>query len=200
MEVGTAGDPHGAWGDTPAGTYIVPNRLPPERCPRGVVPVSPQPVMILQQLPGTAAALGPPAGPLQVRGADLIDLMMIQNSQMHQVVMNRLAVSALTSFGFGPSPAAAQAMAMPLQTTEEEEAVVFHHHYIPYPSPAPVLPWPVPVQDRGLVAVRHLGTGSLAEDGEVSAVPPPPPPSATGTVGANVPPASEYYDMMAERL
>lgn len=34
--------------------------------------------------------------------------MMIQNSQMHQVVMNRLAVSALTSFGFGPSPAAAQ--------------------------------------------------------------------------------------------
>ncbi|NWQ84095.1 PRR29 protein, partial [Columbina picui] len=159
MEVGTARDPHGAWGDTPAGTYIIPNRLPPERCPHGLVPVSPQPVMILQQLPGNAA-LATSAGPLHVRG-DLIDLMMIQNSQMHQVVMNSLAVSALTSFGFGPSPAAAQAMAIPLQITEEEEAVVFHHHY--YSGPAPVLAWPVPVQDQGPVAVRYLG---IAEDGE----------------------------------
>ncbi|NXF53209.1 PRR29 protein, partial [Oceanites oceanicus] len=121
--------------------------------------------------------------------ADLIELMMIQNSQMHQVVMNSLAVSALTSFGFGPSPAAAQAMVVPLQTGEEEEAVVLHHHYIPYPSPAPILAWPVPAQDQGPVAMRYLGTGSLAEDGEVL-VPPPPPPSATGTVGPNVPPAS----------
>ncbi|NXN72137.1 PRR29 protein, partial [Himantopus himantopus] len=121
--------------------------------------------------------------------ADLIKLMMIQNSQMHQVVMNSLALSALTSFGFGPSPAAAQAMVVPLQTGEEEEAVVFHHHYIPYPGPTPLLAWPVPVQDRGRAAMRYLGTSSLAEDGEV-AVPPPPPPSATGTVGANVPPAS----------
>ncbi|NWX47006.1 PRR29 protein, partial [Steatornis caripensis] len=121
--------------------------------------------------------------------ADLIELMMIQNSQMHQVVMNSLAVSALTAFGFGPSPATAQATAMPLQAGEEEEVVVFHHHYVPYPSPAPILAWPVPARDRGPAAVRHLGTGSLAEDGEVT-VPPPPPPSATGTVGANVPPAS----------
>ncbi|NXS48188.1 PRR29 protein, partial [Balaeniceps rex] len=151
------------------------------------VPVPQQPVMILQQLPSTVAALVPPAGPPHVRG-DLIELMMIQNSQMHQVVMNSLAVSALTSFGFGPSPAAAQAMEVPLQTGEEEEAAVFHHHYIPYPGPAPILAWPVPVWDRGLAAVRYLGTSLLAEDGEV-AVPPPPPPSATGTVGANVPPA-----------
>ncbi|NXN37465.1 PRR29 protein, partial [Rhinoptilus africanus] len=122
--------------------------------------------------------------------ADLIELMMIQNSQMHQVVMNNLAVLALTSFGFGPSPAAPQAMAVPLQSGEEEEAVVFHHHYIPYPGPAPVLAWPVPTRDQGPVAVRYLGASSLAEDGEVPAVPPPPPPSATGTVGANVPPAS----------
>ncbi|NWQ67153.1 PRR29 protein, partial [Neopipo cinnamomea] len=120
--------------------------------------------------------------------ADLIELMMIQNSQMHQVMMNSLAVSALTSFGFGPSPATAQALAMPLQTEEEEEeAVVFHHHYIPCPGPVLIPPWLDPEWDRGPVAVRYLG--SLAED-EVSAVPPPPPPSATGTVGPNVPPAS----------
>ncbi|NXU48343.1 PRR29 protein, partial [Turnix velox] len=120
--------------------------------------------------------------------ADLMELMMIQNSQMHQVVMNSLAVSALTSFGLGPPPATAQAMAVPLQTGEEEEAVVFHHHYIPYPGPTPILAWPAPMQDEGPETVRYLG--SLAEDGEVHAVPPPPPPSATGTVGPSVPPAS----------
>ncbi|NXM01491.1 PRR29 protein, partial [Tyrannus savana] len=124
--------------------------------------------------------------------ADLIELMMIQNSQMHQVVMNGLAVSALASFGFGPSAASAQALAMPWQTEEEEEeeeeeAVVFHHHYIPYPGPVLIPPCLEPQRDRGPVAVRYLG--SLAED-EARAVPPPPPPSATGTVGPNVPPAA----------
>ncbi|XP_075299769.1 proline-rich protein 29 isoform X2 [Opisthocomus hoazin] len=198
MEVGAAGDPQGVWGDTTAGTYVIPHGLRPERPPHGAVPVPQQPVMILQQLPGTVAAPAPAAGPPYVRG-DLIELMMIQNSQMHQVVMNSLAVSALTSFGFGPSPATAQVTAVPLQTGEEEEAVVFHHHYVPYPGPAPVLVWPVPARDRGPAAVRYLGTGSLAEDREV-AVPPPPPPSATGTVGANVPPASEYYDVAEGRL
>ncbi|NXL46180.1 PRR29 protein, partial [Podilymbus podiceps] len=185
MEVGAVGDPRGVWGDTPATTYVIPHGLPPERSPQRAVPVPQQPVMILQQLPGTALLPWPaPYSP-----ADLIELMMIQNSQMHQVLMNSLAVSALTSFGFGPSPATAQAMAVPLQTEEEEEAVVFHHHYVPYPSPAPILVWPVPSRDWGPAAVRYLGTGSLAEDGEVT-IPPPPPPSATGTVGANVPPAS----------
>ncbi|NXW50952.1 PRR29 protein, partial [Nyctiprogne leucopyga] len=162
--------------------------LQPQRCPRGAVPVSQQPTMILQQLPRTVAALVPPAGPPHIQG-DLIELMMIQNSQMHQVVMNTLALAALTSFGFGPSPAAAQATAVLLQTEEEEEAVVFHHHYVPYPGPTPVLVWPVPARAQGPTAVRYLGMGSLAEDEEV-AVPPPPPPSATGTVGADVPPAS----------
>ncbi|XP_050183717.1 proline-rich protein 29 isoform X1 [Myiozetetes cayanensis] len=192
MEVGAAGDPPGARGDPPAGTYLIPHRL--------AVPVSQQPVMILQQLPGPGAVLAPPAGPPPVRG-DLIELMMIQNSQMHQVVMNGLAVSALMSFGFGPSAATAQALAMPWQTEEEEEeeeeAVVFHHHYIPYPGPVLIPPCLDPQRDGGAVAVRYLG--SLAED-EARAVPPPPPPSATGTVGPNIPPAAEYYSVLEERL
>ncbi|NXY23146.1 PRR29 protein, partial [Atrichornis clamosus] len=115
--------------------------------------------------------------------ADLMELMMIQNSQMHQVLMHSLAVAALTSFGLGPPPAPAQALAGP---EEEEEAVVFHHHYIPIPAPVPVPAGPLPGRARGAAAVRFLG--SLRED-ERSAVPPPPPPSATGTVGPQVPPA-----------
>ncbi|XP_010125918.1 PREDICTED: proline-rich protein 29-like [Chlamydotis macqueenii] len=86
-----------------------------------------------------------------------------------------------------PKCSSLQAMAVPLQTEEEEEAVVFHHHYVPYPSPAPILAWPVPARDWGPAVVR-------------SAVPPPPPPSATGTVGADVPPPLEYYDMVEESL
>ncbi|XP_062451353.1 proline-rich protein 29 [Rhea pennata] len=199
MDMGEAGDSGGAWGETPAGTYIVPQV--------GALQVPQQPLMILQQLPGTNAALARPARPLHVRGApyslaDLIELMMIQNSQMHQVVMNSLAVSALMSFGFGPSPSTSQTTVMPWQTDGEGEAVVFHHYYVPYPSPAPVLSWPVraPAQARGPAAVRYVGPVSAVRDEEVSAVPPPPPPSATGTVGANVLPASEYYDLMEGRL
>ncbi|XP_030364899.1 proline-rich protein 29 [Strigops habroptila] len=198
MELGAAGDPRGVCRDTPAGTYIILHRPRAQRCPRGAAPLPRPPVMILQQLPWPAAALEPGAGAPRVRGAGLMELLMIQNSQMYQVVMNSLALSALTAFGFGPSPGAAQAMEVPLQTEEGEEAVVFHHHYIPYPCPTPAAAWPVPVQDRGPAAVRYLG--SLADDGEISAVPPPPPPSATGTVGANVPPASEYYNAVEERL
>ena len=76
----------------------------------------------------------------------------------------RLPKGAWHSPAFCSSP---QVMAVPLQTGEEEETVVFHHHYVPYPGPAPILAWPVPAQDQGPAAVRYLGTGSLAEDGEV---------------------------------
>ncbi|NXJ03184.1 PRR29 protein, partial [Odontophorus gujanensis] len=181
MELGAAGNTSGAWGDAAAGTYVIPHGIPP-------APVSPQPLTIIQQLPMTTAH---PTGPPHLRG-DLIELMMIQNSQMHQVVMNNLAVSALVSFGFGPSPATAQTLAVPLQLGEEEEEpkVFHHHHYIPYPGSAPLWAWPPPDQVMGPAAVRHLGRA--AEDGEV-AVPPPPPPSATGTVGASVPPASGTF-------
>ncbi|XP_033926178.1 proline-rich protein 29 [Melopsittacus undulatus] len=146
---------------------------------------------------------GTPAGTyiIQSRGpdspADFMELMMLQSSQMHQVLMKSLALSALAAFGLGPSPAAAQPVPGPLQPAEGEEAVVFHHHYIPYPCPPPVLAWPGPVQERGPAAVRYLGSG--ADHGEL-VVPPPPPPSATGTVGASIPPASEYYNMVEESL
>ncbi|EMP27094.1 hypothetical protein UY3_15814 [Chelonia mydas] len=35
-------------------------------------------------------------------GPDLIEFMMIQNAQMHQVIMNNMTMAALTSFGFSP--------------------------------------------------------------------------------------------------
>lgn len=114
-----------------------------------------------------------------------MELMLIQTSQMHQVLMHSLAVAALTSLGFGLCPAPAQALAEPSQPDEEGEAVVFHHHYLPYPGATAIPAGPLPRQ----VPVRFLG--SLP--GDEGAVPPPPPSSATGTVGPDVPAAAEYY-------
>ncbi|XP_032935098.1 proline-rich protein 29 isoform X1 [Catharus ustulatus] len=127
------------------------------------------------------AALNP-AGlqPLLLPGLfqDLMELMLIQTSQMHQLLMHGLAMAALMPLGVGPAPAPAQALAGPSQGEEEEEAVVFHHHYVPWPAPGPV-------------PVRFL----RSSPGDEGAVPPPPPPSATGTVGPGVPPAAEFYSM-----
>ncbi|KAM9368813.1 proline-rich protein 29 [Phaethornis superciliosus] len=191
MELGADRDPHGAWGDPPAGTFIIPCGLPPP----GALPVSQQPLWILQQLPGAVPTLPTPTRPPHVQADfwDLMELMMLQNSQMHQVVMNSLAVTALMAWGSGTAPASAQVMASALQTPEGEEPLVFHHHYIPSPGPAPLLAWPVPGDTAGM----EPGMSPRAEDGP--SVPPPPPPSATGTVGASVPPAAEYYDLLEER-
>ncbi|XP_059345313.1 proline-rich protein 29 [Ammospiza nelsoni] len=133
----------------------------PSRCP----------VLILQPLPGPGAA---PAGPPPARPG-LMELMVIQGSQMHQLVMHGLAMAALMPLGAGTAPA--QALAGPWQDEdeEEEEAVVFHHHYLPWTPPR-------------LPPVRFLRCSP--EEGR--AVPPPPPPSATGTVGPGVSPAEAW--------
>ncbi|KAM6993730.1 proline-rich protein 29 isoform 2-T2 [Passerculus sandwichensis] len=111
-----------------------------------------------------------------------MELMMIQGSQMHQLLMHGLAMAALMPLGAGTAPA--QALAGPWQDEdeEEEEAVVFHHHYLPWTPPR-------------LPPVRFLRCSP--EEGR--AVPPPPPPSATGTVGPGVPPAEEFYTMEQQR-
>lgn len=35
---------------------------------------------------------------------DLVELMMMQNAQMHQVIMNNMTMSALSSFGYMQAP------------------------------------------------------------------------------------------------
>uniref|UniRef100_K7G6W8 DUF4587 domain-containing protein n=1 Tax=Pelodiscus sinensis TaxID=13735 RepID=K7G6W8_PELSI len=130
--------------------------------------------------------------------ADLVELMMIQNAQMHQVILNNMTLSALASFGYSPALPAAQKIIqvklLPLLAEDEEADLVFHHHYAPYPSP----PWPPLAQPAAWAQepprVRYVGLDPPR------LVPPPPPPSATGTVGANVPPATEYYDYTQGQL
>ncbi|XP_062302726.1 proline-rich protein 29-like isoform X2 [Osmerus eperlanus] len=107
-------------------------------------PVAPQQPTILQQLP----AASPPAVSVR-RGhikEDLVELMMIQNAQMHQVIMNNMTMTALSSFGYSHPSSAPEATRHPVIVHEEEEdPMVYHHHY----QPAPYLPYPAwapPVQ------------------------------------------------------
>ncbi|XP_077169752.1 proline-rich protein 29 isoform X1 [Paroedura picta] len=140
-------------------------------------------------------------------GADLMEMMMIQNTQMHQVIMNKLAMAAAACFGLSSAQSSAQVPHFPWQVEDDEDAepetLVFHHHYPSCPNAVPFrdwrsLPrasaWPQPT-------IRHVGPDpqpAVTQDGPV--VPPPPPPSATGTVTADVPPASEYYDFTQGRF
>ncbi|XP_073463697.1 proline-rich protein 29-like [Aquarana catesbeiana] len=140
---------------------------------------------------------------------DLVDLMMIQNAQMHQVIMNNMAMSALSSFGYGAAQPPPVPSVVPVQVEEEEEQIVYHHHYEAFPSnysnymtyPAyPAAPVPMPQREP---TIRHLNMdmepSSPRRNTDQRPVPPPPPLSATGTVGADVPPATEYYDLTEAR-
>ncbi|XP_075767444.1 proline-rich protein 29 isoform X2 [Pelodiscus sinensis] len=179
----------------PCGERLAPVRLLQQ-------PVPQQPVTIFQQIPGLLSPFAQPVRPGHIR-EDLVELMMIQNAQMHQVILNNMTLSALASFGYSPALPAAQVKLLPLLAEDEEADLVFHHHYAPYPSP----PWPPLAQPAAWAQepprLRYVGLDPPpvpAARTQDELVPPPPPPSATGTVGANVPPATEYYDYTQGQL
>uniref|UniRef100_A0A8C5S6P0 DUF4587 domain-containing protein n=1 Tax=Laticauda laticaudata TaxID=8630 RepID=A0A8C5S6P0_LATLA len=157
-------------------------------------PITQEPELtILQQMPWIL----PQSSCTSYMRENLIELMMIQNAQMHQVIMNNLAMSAAACFEHNPS----QISLVPWQTEEEDEIeMVFHHHYASYPSTLPFRTWKPPSQSSDLTQqqpiIHHVGPDlqSMGRQDDGQAVPPPPPPSATGTVTADVLPASEYYD------
>ncbi|KAM9597041.1 proline-rich protein 29 [Trichechus inunguis] len=181
-----AGPAGGSWG------------LPPSQS------AAPTPwVTVLQPLPWVVPPLPPQLGRVK---EELLELMMLQNAQMHQVLLSRLVAWALT-----PEPATSpQVYLEGHQESEEEEELkvqegeplVFHHHYLPCPLPTlgPLLPWPAPLlpppscQPHLQATPRIQHCSPAPRKREARAVPPPPPPSATGTVGADVLPASDYYD------
>lgn len=133
---------------------------------------------------------------------------MLQNAQTHQLLLSRLVAGALSAAPEWPRPQVCtdspqeQAEGAMEAEAQEEEPVVFHHHYVPCPvtSLGAMTLWPasffsVPPHQppwQGTPRIQHQPPASRQR--EVRDVPPPPPPSATGTVGADVPPASDYYD------
>ncbi|XP_043911291.1 proline-rich protein 29 isoform X2 [Protopterus annectens] len=162
-----------------------------------------QPTTIFQQLQSPFFAFNQPnnfrSGHVK---EDLVELMMIQNAQMHQVIMNNMTMSALSQFGYSEEPPASEIPSVPVIIEDTEQEVVYHHYYDPYSYQAPSVwqnPPRPPFQSNQKQIVRHLNDTNPAVLRELNPVPPPPPPSATGTVGADVLPATEYYDATNEK-
>ncbi|XP_072795512.1 proline-rich protein 29 isoform X1 [Vicugna pacos] len=165
-------------------------------------------VTMLQPLPWAI----PPLSPQKSRVKEgLLELMLLQNAHMHQLLLTGQVTAALNPWPAWPRPQVyLEDQQEECEEEEEEEEMrvheegplVFHHHYLPCPMPdlVALLPWPAPLissplhqsylQDTARVQHRPPASGKT----RMRAVPPPPPPSATETVGADVPPASDYYD------
>ncbi|XP_021490012.1 proline-rich protein 29 isoform X2 [Meriones unguiculatus] len=137
---------------------------------------------------------------------DLLELMLLQNAQMHQLLLSQLVAGALNPGPEWPRPQVCtdsqEEQVEEEVETPEQEPLVFHHHYLPCPVaslgtmslwPASFLPMP-PHQPPRQGAPRIQRQPPASRQREVRDVPPPPPLSATGTVGADIPPASDYYD------
>ncbi|XP_033911233.1 proline-rich protein 29-like [Acipenser ruthenus] len=168
-------------------------------------PIPQQPTMIIQQLPSAMPPAALPFRPGHIK-EDLVELMMIQNAQMHQVIMNNMTMSAMSAFGYShPTPQpSVEPPRVPIIVEEEEPESVYHHHYepLPFPTYPTWLQQPqMPVRQNQDPVVRHVNHDRPASvHKDLRAVPPPPPPSATRTVGADIPPAAEYYDATEGRL
>ncbi|XP_069399826.1 proline-rich protein 29 isoform X1 [Ovis canadensis] len=173
-------------------------------------------VTILQPLPWTIPPPSPQPGRVK---EDLLELMMLQNVQMNQLFLSG-QVAAVLNQGLSwtnsqedslpaepPGKPKNTGVSLEVQQQEEKEPqeegpLVFHHHYLPCTMPAlgPLLPWSGPLLSTPLHQPRVQDSAEIQHHPPapgkrgVRAVPPPPPPSATGTVGADVPPASDYYD------
>ncbi|KAE8283435.1 Proline-rich protein 29 [Larimichthys crocea] len=137
--------------------------------------------------PGSAASIRP-GGHVK---EDLVELMMIQNAQMHQVIMNNMTMSALSSFGYTNASSGPVQASRDLVIIEENEAdpEIYHHYY----QPALYLSHPGWLLSQATLVHQDPNKATCSPPHrDRPAVPPPPPsPNTTGTVGADVIPAAE---------
>ncbi|XP_029783564.1 proline-rich protein 29 isoform X1 [Suricata suricatta] len=115
------------WGDVPGGAEPAASGVG-EPC-----------VTFLQPVPWAAPPPPPQRGRVK---EDLLELMLLQNAQMHQLLLSRLVAAALHP---GPAPPRPQVYLEGQQEEYEEEEemqaqeegpLVFHHHYLPWPMPS----------------------------------------------------------------
>ncbi|CAD7693764.1 unnamed protein product [Nyctereutes procyonoides] len=135
-----------------------PSRSPPPTAPAlGVYPAAPlpppapeppwpiqpwalQPLAAAVQPPPQA---GPPRGPGGIK-EDMVEMMLMQNAQLHQILMHSLMLRALPSSVFSPPGASQAAPLHPGLQRPRAPSVHHHHHYAP-PAPGSLPacpPWP----------------------------------------------------------
>uniref|UniRef100_M3XQI9 DUF4587 domain-containing protein n=1 Tax=Mustela putorius furo TaxID=9669 RepID=M3XQI9_MUSPF len=129
----------------PVGIYSLP---PPALEPPQIIQCSgPQPpATVIQQLPQQPLiAQTPPlqAFPTQRSGSikeDMVEMMLMQNAQMHQILMQNLMLQALPA-AFPPSRGPPAAPPHPIPQRQKPPSVHHHHHYAPT-APLQAIPAP----------------------------------------------------------
>lgn len=139
--------------------------LPPEAPPVGIHPAvppappapnppriiqhlaPPPPATIIQQLPQQpliAQISPPPAFPTQRSGSikeEVVEMMLMQNAQMHQVLMQALMLRALPPPALAPTPPHLTPQRARLATQRPPSVRHHHHRYAP-PALLPAMPAP----------------------------------------------------------
>ncbi|XP_067334217.1 proline-rich protein 29-like isoform X2 [Channa argus] len=145
-----------------------------------------QPYTILQHLPATMMppSLAPSIRPGGHVKEDLVELMMIQNAQIHQVIMNNMTMSALRLFGCSGSPLGTKAPRdLVIIQENEAEPEIYHHYYQPVQY-MPCPPWLLPQATLFYPEDPNKPSSAQSHRDRPVVAPPLPLTSTSGTVGA----------------
>ncbi|XP_054064107.1 uncharacterized protein C21orf58 homolog [Rissa tridactyla] len=135
----------------PPHVYQIPFPAPQVESPRIIQQMAPpQPATIIQQLPHPSPLIAqiPPAQPFAAPRSgsikeDMVEMMLMQNAQMHQIIMQNMMLKALPPMSFmqpaGASPPLLQhaqqdlqfAAPLAVKADRTRPSVVHHHHHYP---------------------------------------------------------------------
>ncbi|XP_027778063.2 uncharacterized protein C21orf58 homolog [Marmota flaviventris] len=158
-------------------------------------PVPQPPATIIQQLPQQPLITqipAPQAFPTQRSGSikeDMVEMMLMQNAQMHQIIMQNMLLKALPpAVGPGgphtPQQDLQWARQVILRAQRQRPAPVHHHHHYAPPVPLQASPMPgtpvgystcppvvtataLPAANSFLPTMRHVAGPTAAMDGEL---------------------------------
>uniref|UniRef100_A0A8B9MTF7 DUF4587 domain-containing protein n=1 Tax=Accipiter nisus TaxID=211598 RepID=A0A8B9MTF7_9AVES len=142
---------------------IIQQTMPPQ--PATIIQQLPQPPPLITQIPPAQPFAAPRSGSIK---EDMVEMMLMQNAQMHQLIMQNMMLKALPPMAF-TQPAGASSpllqhsqqdlqFAAPLAVKAERSrpSAVHHHHHYP---PTGVLP--VPHGGFPSTSMAHHWTGSM---------------------------------------
>ncbi|XP_006636780.3 uncharacterized protein C21orf58 homolog [Lepisosteus oculatus] len=174
----------------PIHNYQQPPPLPQPHPPRIIQQmIAQQPATIIQQLPQQQPLITqiPPPQPLPpIKSGsikeDMVELMLMQNAQMHQIIMHNMMLKAIPPMAFSPTgggrhpgPAPNQQFSQPNQDSYLGSPIILksekprgssvhhHHHYTPPPLQFPPFPGQLPPVSfpmwPPMVASNSMGQG-----------------------------------------
>ncbi|KAM6268369.1 uncharacterized protein C21orf58 homolog [Porphyrio hochstetteri] len=124
---------------------IIQQTMPPQ--PATIIQQLPQPPPLITQIPPAQPFAAPRSGSIK---EDMVEMMLMQNAQMHQIIMQNMMLKALPPMAF-TQPAAASSPLLPqaqqdlqpaaplaVKADRPRPSAVHHHHHYPPPGLLPV--------------------------------------------------------------